>query len=146
MWKDFNFDIDFTQTIQYTIGNILEVPLAGNTTIINNSIKPGDVLYLNNLYVGTASIYDFSGQYVVDSLGGLTSSYINLNADSNPDLVAYGASASLPLYLHGTSSTLLSNTPYFSLNKGKKIKITRISSLSDASLADKYYIDVEDIR
>jgi len=145
LWKDFNFDIDFTQTIQYTIGNILEVPLTGNTTIINNSIKPGDVLYLNNLYVGTASIYDFSGQYVVDSLGGLTSSYINLNADSNPDLVAYGASAS-PLYLHGTSSTLLSNTPYFSLNKGKKIKITRISSLSDSSLADKYYIDVEDIR
>jgi hypothetical protein len=146
LWKDFNFDIDFTQTIQYTIGNILEVPLTGNTTIINNSIKPGDVLYLNNLYVGTASIYDFSGQYVVDSLGGLTSSYINLNADSNPDLVAYGASASFPLYLHGTSSTLLSNTPYFSLNKGKKIKITRISSLSDSSLADKYYIDVEDIR
>lgn len=146
LWKDFNFDIDFTQTIQYTLGNILEVPLTGNTTIINNSIKPGDVLYLNNLYVGTASIYDFSGQYVVDSLAGLTSSYINLNADSNPDLVAYGASASLPLYLHGTSSTLLSNTPYFSLNKGKKIKITRISSSSDSSLADKYYIDVEDIR
>jgi hypothetical protein len=145
LWKDFNFDIDFTQTIQYTIGDILEVPLVGNTTIINNSIKPGDVLYLNNLYVGTASIYDFSGQYVVDSLGGLTSSYINLNADSNPDLVAYGASASLPLYLHGTSSTLLSNTPYFSLNKGKKIKITRVSSL-DVTLAEKYYISVEDIR
>jgi hypothetical protein len=145
LWKDFNFDIDFTQTIQYTLGDILEVPLSGNTTIINNSIKPGDVLYLNNLYVGTASIYDFSGQYVVDSLGGLTSSYIHLNADSNPDLVSYGASASLPLYLHGTSSTLLSNTPYFSLNKGKKIKITRISN-QIVSLSDKYYISVEDIR
>jgi len=145
LWKDFNFDIDFTQTIQYTIGDILEVPLSGNTTIINNSIKPGDVLCLNNLYVGTASIYDFSGQYTVDSLGGLTSSYIYLNVDSNTDLVAYGASASLPLYLHGTSSTLLSNTPYFSFNKGKKIKITRVSNL-DVSLADKYYINVEDIR
>jgi hypothetical protein len=72
--------------------------------------------------------------------------FIGEDIASNPDLVAYGASASLPLYLHGTSSTLLSNTPYFSLNKGKKIKITRISSLSDSSLADKYYIDVEDIR
>lgn len=143
LWKDFNFDIDFTQTIQYTIGDILEVPLSGNTTIINNSIKPGDVLSLNNLYVGTASIYDFSGQYVVDSLGGLTSSYIRLNIDSNPDLLAYGALASLPLYLHGTSSTLLSNTPYFSLNKGKKIKITRVSNL-DVSLFDKYQISVED--
>jgi hypothetical protein len=68
-----------------------------------------------------------------------------LNADSNPDLVSYGASASLPLYLHGTSSTLLSNTPYFSLNKGKKIKITRISN-QIVSLSDKYYISVEDIR
>ena len=145
LWKDFNFDIDFNQTIQYTIGDILEVPLTGNTTIINNSLRPGDVLYLNNLYVGTASVFDFSGQYVIDSLGGATSSYIYLDATSNTDLVAYGASASLPLYLHGTSSTLLSNTPYFSLNKGKKIKITRINT-NNVSLSQKYYVDIEDIK
>ena len=145
LWKDFNFDIDFSQTIQYTTGDILEVPLTGNTTIINNSIKPGDTFVLNNFYVGTSSIFDFSGQYKVDSLGGPTSSYIYLNADSNPDLVAYGSSASQPFYLHGTSSTLLSNTPYFSLNKGKKISITRIST-SNTSLTEKYHIDIEDIK
>lgn len=145
LWSDFNFDIDFSKTIQYTLGNILEVPLSGNTLILNNSIKAGDTFKLNNFFVGTASVFNFSGQYKVDSVVGSTSSYIRLNADSNPDLVAYGASASLPLYIHGTSSTLLSNTPYFSLNKGKKIKITRISS-SDVSIANKYQIDVQDIK
>ena len=145
LWKDFNFDIDFSKTIQYTTGDILEVPLTGNTTIINNSIKPGDAFTLNNFYVGTSSVFDFSGQYKVDSLGGSTSSYIYLNVDSNPDLVAYGSSASHPFYLHGTSSTLLSNTPYFSLNKGKKISITRIST-SNTSLTEKYHIDIEDIK
>jgi hypothetical protein len=145
LWSEFNFDIDFSQTIQYTLGNILEVPLAGNNLILNNSIKPGDTFKLDNFFVGTASVFNFSGQYKVDSVVGITSSYIRLNVDSNPDLVAYGASASLPLYIHGTSSTLLSNTPYLSLNKGKKIKITRINS-SDVSIADKYQIDIQDIK
>ena len=146
LWKDFNFDIDFDQTIQYTNGDILQVPLTGNTTIINNSIRPGDVLNLNNFYVGTASVYDFSGQYTVDSLGGPTSSYIYLDATVNPDLVAYSASASLPFYLHGTSSTLLSNSPYFSLNKGKKIKITRISPINNVALTEKYHVEVMDFK
>jgi len=145
LWSDFNFNIDFNKTIQYTLGNILEVPLSGNQLIINNSIKAGDTFKLNNFFVGTASIFDFSGQYKVDSVGGATSSYIYLNADSNPDLVAYGASASLPLYIHGTASTLLSNSPYFTLNKGKKIKLTRVSS-SDVSISEKYQIDIQDIK
>lgn len=145
LWSDFRFDVDFSQTIQYTTGNILEVPLSGNTLILNNSIKAGDVFRLNNLFVGTSSVFDFSGQYKVDSLVGTTSSYIRLNIDNNSDFVAYGSSASLPLYIHGTSSTLLSNTPYFSLNKGKKIKVTRISP-SDVSISEKYQIEIQDIK
>jgi hypothetical protein len=145
LWSDFNFNIDFSQTIQYTLGNILEVPLSGNQLIINNSIKAGDTFKLNNFFVGTASVFDFSGQYKVDSVGGATSSYIYLNADSNPDLVAYGASSSLPFYIHGTASTLLSNSPYFTLNKGKKIKLTRVIS-SDVSISEKYQIDIQDIK
>ncbi len=145
LWKDFNFEIDFSQTIQYTIGDILEVPFQGNSSILNNSLKPGDVIQLNNFYVGTSSVYDFSGQYRIDSLGGVTSSYVYFDVSTNPDLVAYGASSSLPLYIHGTASTLLSNNPYFSLNKGKRIKVTRISS-SNVGLSQKYHIDVEDIK
>jgi hypothetical protein len=73
---------------------------------------------------------------------GSTSSYVTFDISSNPDFVAYGASASLPLQIHGTSSSMLSNLPYFSLNKGKKIKITRISN-SDI-LSDRYHIQVDD--
>jgi hypothetical protein len=146
LWKDFRFEIDFDQTIEYNVGDLLYVPLLGNTSIINNSIKSGDTLYLNNFYVGTSSIFDFSGQYEVNSLVGSTSSYIILDATSNTDLVSYGASQSLPFYIHGTSSTLLSNLPYFSLNKGKKISITRISDSIDVSLIDKYHIDVVNLQ
>lgn len=145
LWSDFKFDIDFNQTIQYTTGNVLELPLAGNTMLINNSIKTGDTFKLNNLFVGTASVFDFSGQYKVDSVVGSTSSYIRLNIANNPDFVAYGSSASLPLYIHGTSSTLLSNLPYLSLNKGKKIKLTRIND-GNVSVSEKYQIEIQDIK
>lgn len=143
LWSDFNFNIDFNKTIQYTIGNILEIPLSDNQSIINNSIKVGDTYRLNNFFVGTSSVFDFSGQYSVNSISG-TSSYIYLNADSNPDLVGYFSSLTLPFYIHGTSSTLLSNNPYFSLNKGKKIKLTRVKT--SGSLSEKYQIDIQDIK
>jgi hypothetical protein len=142
MWSDFKFNVDFNQPINLITGNKLEIPFSESSYLINNSIKPGDTLKLNNLFVGTSSVYNFSGQYVVDSLVGMTSSYVTFDISSNVDLVAYGSSASLPLQLHGTSSSMLSNLPYFSLNKGKKIKITRIS-LSD-NLSDRYHIQVDD--
>ena len=142
MWSDFRFNIDFNQPINLITGNKLEIPFSENTYLINNSIKPGDTLKLNNLFVGTSSVYNFSGQYVVDSLVSATSSYAIFDISSNVDLVAYGASASLPLQIHGTSSSILSNLPYFSLNKGKKIKITRVSN-SD-TLSDRYHIQVDD--
>ena len=148
LWKDFSFDIDFTQPMTYLTGDLLEVPLEGNTQIIYNSIKSGDSLYLNNLFVGTSSVYDFSGQYFVDTVVGPTSSYIKLDISSNVNFVAYGASqsgltSSQTFTIHGTSSTMLSNLPYFSLNKGKKIKITKVSD-SDV-LAERYKVQIDDI-
>jgi hypothetical protein len=141
-WNNFNFDIDFDQSTKLNTGSILNLPLSGNTSIINNSIKAGDTFYLNNLFLGTSSVYNFSGQYVVSSMGGATSSYINLDISSNPDFVAYGASSSLTI--HGTSSTLLSNLPYLSLNKGKKIRINKISTSN--VLSERYYVDIQDIN
>lgn len=144
-WKDFKFEIDFNQPITLVTGGILRVPLLGNTSIINNSVRSGDTLVLNNLFVGTSSTFNFSGQYTVDSLGGTGSSYIMMDVNSNSDFIAYGTSASLPLVIHGTSSTLLSNLPYFSLNKGKKIRVTRIEQ-SAAPLNQRYHIDIEDVK
>jgi hypothetical protein len=148
LWKDFSFDIDFTQPISYLTGDLLEVPLQGNTQIIYNSVKAGDALYLNNLFVGTASVYDFSGQYFVDNVVASTSSYIKLDISSNADFVSYGASqsgltSSQTFLIHGTSSTSLSNLPYFSLNKGKKIKITRVSNSN--VLSERYKVQIDDI-
>jgi hypothetical protein len=143
LWKDCSFEIDFNQPIYLQTDNKLEIPIAGSNMIKSNSIKAGDCLYLNNLFVGTSSIYNFSGQYNVDSEAGSTSSYITLDVSSNQNFVAYGASQSLPLTIHGTSSTILSNFPYFSFNKGKKIRLTRISD--SLVLKERYHIQVDDI-
>jgi hypothetical protein len=101
---------------------------------------------MNNLFIGTSSVYDFSGQYKVDSLVGATSSYITLDITSNDSFSSYTTtnSASLPMKIHGTSSSLLSNHPYFSLNKGKKILITRISQ-SALVLSERYRVDIRDL-
>jgi hypothetical protein len=146
LWKDFKFEIDFTQPITLRSGGYLDVPFLGNAYLINNSIKPGDTLRLNNLFVGTSSVYDFSGQYKVDSLVSATSSYVTFDINSSVAFSTYTTtnSTSLPMQLHGTSTSLLSNLPYFSLNKGKKILVTRVSQ-SSVVLSERYRVDVRDI-
>ena len=143
LWKDFKFQIDLTKNITLEVGNKLKLSFDADQNIINNSIKVGDVMYLNNFFVGTASIYDYSGQYTVQSLS--TDSYVVFDISSNASLVNYGSSASLPTYFHtGTASTLLSNIPYFSLNKGKKIRLTRISNSN--VLKERYSINIIDLN
>jgi hypothetical protein len=146
LWKDFNFEIDFDKPMTLVSGGYLDVPFAGNPYLINNSIKAGDSLRMNNLFVGTSSVYDFSGQYKVDSLPGSTSSYVRLDINSSVAFSTYATtnSSSLPLQLHGATSSLLSNHPYFSLNKGKKILVTRVSRTS-AVLSERYRVDVRDL-
>jgi len=146
LWKDFKFEIDFEQPIVLRSGGYLDVPFTGNSYLINNSIKSGDTLHINNLFIGTSSVYDFSGQYKVDSLVGMTSSYVTLDINASDAFSTYTTtnSTSLPMQLHGTSSSLLSNHPYFSLNKGKKILITRVSK-SSTILSERYRVDVRDL-
>ena len=143
LWKDFKFQIDLTKDITLEVGSKLKLSFDVDQNIINNSIKVGDVMYLNNFFVGTVSVYDYSGQYTVQSLS--TDSYVVFDISSNDSLVKYGASSSLPVYFHtGTSSTLLSNIPYFSLNKGKSIRLTRVSN-SDI-LKERYSINIVDLN
>ena len=146
LWKDFKFEIDFDQEMTLKSGGYLDIPFVGNPYLINNSIKAGDTVVLNNLFVGTSSVYDFSGQYKVDTLVGATSSYITLDINTNEAFSTYTTtnSTSLPLKLHSTTSSLLSNFPFFRLNKGKKILITRVSQTSTV-LSERYRVDVRDI-
>lgn len=126
LWEKFDFDIDFDQRIYLSSEDRLNIPLSGNTYLINNSMKAGDVLYLNNLFIGTSSVYDFSGQYKIDSVEGLTSSYIVLDISNNVDFVTTYENEGFDYDLHTNSYSSFSNKPYFSLNKGYNIKVTRV--------------------
>lgn len=140
LWKDFKFNIDFTKEITLEYGNKLRVYFDMDTNIISNSIKVGDILTLNNLFVGTASIYDYSGQYPVIS----NNSFIEFDISSNSSLVNYASGINTyPIILHGSQSSLLSNIPYFSLNKGKKIRLTRISNSN--ILKERYSVNIIDL-
>lgn len=139
LWKDFRFDIDMTKDIKLNVGSKLEVPISATQTLVTNSFKAGDTLYLNNLYVGTQSVRDFSGQYTISSVPTVDS-YIILDISSNPALVNYGSTASLPLTLNNS----LANMPYFSLNKGKRIRITRISN--STTLRERYTINIVNVQ
>lgn len=145
LWKDFKFNIDMDKSIILRSGGYLDVPFRENAYLVNNSMKQGDSLILNNLFVGTSSVYDFSGQYKISSLMGATSSYITLDINNNEAFSTFVTSnaSSLPMTLHGSSSTMLSNVPYFSLNKGKKISVTRVSD--STILSERYKVDVRDL-
>jgi hypothetical protein len=145
LWKDFNFDIDFNQTMTLKSGPVIDVPFEGSTQLIYNSIKSGDTLVLNNFFVGTSSVYDFSGQYTVSSVVGSTSSYISIDVSNNLSLKSFGTTASLPMILHSATQSMLSNKPYFSLNKGKKIVVTRISNTSTV-LSERYRVEITDLK
>ena len=145
LWKDFNFEIDFNQSMKLKSGPLIDIPFEGNTQLIYNSIKAGDTLVLNNFFVGTSSVYNFSGQYPVSAIGGVTSSYITIDASSNTSLKSFGSSASLPMTLHSSTFSMLSNKPYFSLNKGKKVVVTRISNTATV-LSERYRVEISDLK
>lgn len=143
-WKGFNFDIDFNSDIKLLAGNVLQFKLNSNNLLVSNSIKVGDSLVLNNLFIGTVSTFDFSGQYKVDSVNGAT---VSLDVSNNLNFVAY-ASNTYPLVIHEplTSTSILSNSPYLSLNKGYFIRVTRVSESEDVSLSEKYFVDVRELQ
>lgn len=141
-WSNFPFEIDFNEEIILLPDNNLQLNLDANEFIVSNSINEGDHLVLNNFFVGTSSVFDFSGQYLVSSVG--TGSQITLDTSINEVLVDYGT-GQLPLTIHGTSSSILSNMPYLSINKGQWIKITRTSELDQVLISDKYLIDIRNI-
>jgi len=143
-WKGFNFDIDLNEDVQLLAGNLLQINLNSNDLVVTNSVKVGDSLVLNNLFVGTVSTFDFSGQYKVDSVVGAT---VSLNVANNTNFVAY-ASNSYPLIIHqpSTSTSILANGPYLSLNKGYFIRITRISQEDNVSIPQKYFVDVRELQ
>lgn len=142
IWKDFKFNIDFNQNIQLIADDRLELSFDSTSQIVDNSIKEGDVFYLNNLLIATGSVVnDFSGQYKVDNVGS-TNSTVSFDISSNQDFISTYLGTNE--VLHTSTQSSLNNLPYFSLNKGKSIRITRVSN-SD-NLNERYKIQINDIK
>lgn len=140
-WKEFKFNIDFNQPIQLIADDRLELSFEAPAQIVNNSIKSGDTLYLNNLFLGTGSVVtDLSGQYKVDVVG-TTNSTISIDISTNSDFLTDYTSGDV---LHTSTQSSLYNLPYFSLNKGKRIKLTRVNN-SDI-LSERYKIQIDDLK
>lgn len=141
LWKDFKFNIDFNQPIVIKSSDRLSLRLAENINIISNSVKVGDSLCLNNLFIGTQSITDYSGQYKVDSVSG---NEVVFDMSTNSIFTSGYNDVSSPLQIHSLLDTQLSNLPYISLNKGKNIKLTRVSNSS--VLSERYSIQITNIN
>jgi glutaredoxin 2 len=142
-WKEFSFNIDFNKQIDIDKGPVLNINLSENENIIKNSLNKGDVLVLNNFFVGTQSISDFSGQYKIKSVEGQK---LTLDVSNSVGLVNYSLpETQLPIILHDVQSSIynLANKPYFSLNKGKKIIITKVSN--ETNLSERYRVEVIDL-
>ena len=142
-WKEFSFTIDFNKQIDIDKGPVLNINLSENENIIKNSLNKGDVLVLNNFFVGTQSISDFSGQYKIKSVEGQK---LTLDVSNSVGLVNYSLpETQLPIILHDVQSSIynLANKPYFSLNKGKKIIITKVSN--ETTLSERYRVEVIDL-
>lgn len=136
-WKDFNFNIDFTQDIKLDTKDILSLKLVGDVNIISNSIKEGDTFMLNNLHIGTSSVVDYSGQYEIDTVVG---NELKFNISKNVDL---GNLYNTTPTLHSNTLTYLSNLPTIELNKGYKIKITKINDKLNNLTKSDFIILVE---
>jgi hypothetical protein len=143
-WKKFNFDIDFSSDMIVTTNNLLEMKLDSNSNLVYNSIIPGDTLNIHNLFIGTSSIIDLSGQYRVDSVGS-TSSVMRLDVSTNQQFLDY-VSGQTPLTIHSASASSLSNRPYLDINKGKMIRITRVNEDDNLTVGEKYAIEVQDLQ
>lgn len=142
-WKEFSFNIDFSQKIDIDKGPVLNIYLSEDENIIKNSLSKGDTLVLNNFFVGTQSVSDFSGQYKITEVNGKK---ITLDVSNNVGLVNFSTpSTLLPITIYDSVNSIynLSNKPYFSLNKGKKIIVTKVSE--SQTLSERYRVEIIDL-
>ena len=135
-----NYEIDLSKDFTLNVGGKLEIPINEVGDLVYNYFKKGDVYVLDGFTLGTQSLQDFSGQYIVDSVG-ITNSYVYFDVNNNLDLINYGASASLPLVFNVSGSYLLSNKPKLKFNKGSKYKVTRINESNLSEVSQRYLIE-----
>lgn len=144
-WDSFGFDINYNSNMVLSSGSLLTVPMSANLPMLVNSVKVGETLYLSDFLFGTASIIDFSGQYEVVAVSE-TSPEITFDLSSNQTVVDYLSKipTELPKTIQSSTTSMLSSVPRITLNKGKKIVITRISQTSEVP-AERYSIEIKEL-
>lgn len=156
--KKFNFDIDFTKNITLYYNSVLEIYLDSHPKLINNIIKKGDVIVINDFLVtndvnNNSTVVDFSGQYVVNYVDQLNS-YIQLDVTTNELFNSYTNNSNTNnqyYYIHKPDTdptqyvTYLLNKPYITLNRGIKIKITRINEEDTSPINLRYLIEYSNL-
>jgi len=80
---------------------------------------------------------------IIEGAGGLFSPIGS--ACTNLDFIEYG-SGQLPLTIHSSTFSTLSNNPYIDINKGQILRITRISDQDQIAISEKYLIDIRNIQ
>lgn len=140
-WEQTNISVDINSasySINLPTDDLLELPLESNI-----GLQVGDSVYLNNFFLGTTNSIDYSGQYLIDSVG-TASNTITLDITSNQDLDSFADSQTLPfpvdLHISGGTSSLQSQ-PFINLNKGYKWTLTRVDESSTSDFDSRYIIE-----
>lgn len=142
IWSDFKFNIDFDVNIKLLNSTTLELSLKEPSTIINNSIKIGEVFILEDFILGKNNVVsDFTDQYTVTNV---SSKKISFDISSNKLFVSNYVDSTFPYDIHSSTYSELYSLPYISLNKGKSVRITKISN-SD-NIKERYNVIIDGFK
>ena len=134
IWSDFKFKIDFDSDIKLIDSNTLEFSLKEPSNIVINSIKIGDIFLLEDFIVNNNNnVSNFSGQYMISDV---EENRIKLDISPNKLFISNYIDFTFPYILH--------SLPYFSLNKGKKIRVTKISNSDD--IRQRYNVIIDGFK
>lgn len=134
--EKFEIEPNLSGTIQISSSSLLTLqPLNMTSTILANTIKKGDTFRLQNLLIGTSSLFDFSGQYQVDSISG---SNIVFNLSTN-QVVTSWVSSNLTSQSFVLNS-IISSKPLIVYNTGHRIRITRVTEPQSDSFESRYLV------
>jgi hypothetical protein len=142
IWTNFKFEIDLNSQIKLIDSNTLEFSLKQPSLIVSNSIKIGDIFVLEDFLLNkNNNVSNFSDQYMISDVN---QNKIYIDISSNNLFVSNYIGSTFPVILHNSNSSDLHSIPYFSLNKGKTIRVTKISN-SD-NIKERYNVIIDGFK
>lgn len=134
--ESLEFEVSLTANLDISSASFLTLPILNiSSTILSNTVTKGEIFQLKNMLVGTSSVIDMSGQYIVDSVTGTN---IILDLSSN-QLVKNWVSENVISTTLNLNDKMVSK-PVLGLNRGSKWRITRITSNETDVFGNRYLI------